>query len=122
MPTLFAGAPREREQLQVAPGAVWLKNWLPLERQVQLVKQCQALMAGPGGGYVPTVRGGGKMHVQMMCLGRHWNPLTYTYGPTRADRDGLPVEAVPDDWVELASGAARAAGFSMRPDICLINF
>jgi alkylated DNA repair dioxygenase AlkB len=62
------------------------------------------------------------MHVQMMCLGRHWNPLTYTYGPTRADRDDLPVGAVPDEWVDLASGAASAAGFSMRPDICLINF
>ena len=36
---------------------------------------------------VPTVRGGGKMHVRMVCLGQHWNPLTYRYGPTRADYD-----------------------------------
>ena len=122
MPALFTGVPRERERLQVAPGAVWLKNWLSLEQQVQLLRRCEALMAGPGGGYTPTVRGGGKMHVQMMCLGRHWNPLSYTYGTTRADRDDLPVGPVPDDWVELASAAASAAGFSMRADICLINF
>ena len=77
MPGLFDGG-RQREHVQVAPGAVWLKNWLALEEQVQLVQQCQVLMAGPGGGYTPTVRGGGTMHVQMMCLGRHWNPLTYT--------------------------------------------
>jgi alkylated DNA repair protein (DNA oxidative demethylase) len=122
MSGLFAGVPREREQLEVAPGAVWLKSWLSLEDQLQLVERCRALLAGPGGGYTPTVRGGGKMHVQMMCLGRHWNPLTYTYGPTRADRDDLPVAPVPDDWVALASAAASAAGFSVRPDICLVNF
>jgi DNA oxidative demethylase len=62
------------------------------------------------------------MHVQMMCLGRHWNPLTYTYEPTRADNDGMPVGPVPHDWVALASAAAREAGFDVAPDICLINF
>ena len=62
------------------------------------------------------------MHVQMMCLGRHWNPRTYTYEATRADHDGLPVGAVPDDWATLASAAAREAGFTVAPDICLINF
>jgi DNA alkylation damage repair protein AlkB len=58
----------------------------------------------------------------MMCLGRHWNPRTYTYETTRADHDGLPVGPVPDDWVALASAAAREAGFTFAPDICLINF
>jgi DNA alkylation damage repair protein AlkB len=122
MAGLFTDVPRELEHLQVAPGAVWLRNWLSLESQVRLVARCRALMAGPGGGYTPTVRGGGKMHVEMMCLGRHWNPLTYTYESTRADRDDLPVGPVPDDWGELASATASAAGFGMRPDICLINF
>ena len=62
------------------------------------------------------------MHVRMMCLGRHWNPLTYSYESTRADHDHLPVAPVPPDWVELASAAAREAGFLVAPDICLINF
>ena len=79
-------------------------------------------MDGPGGGYVPTVRGGGKMRVRMMCLGRHWNPLTYSYQSTRDDHDGLTVGPVPASWVDLASAAARDAGFAFRPDICLINF
>jgi DNA alkylation damage repair protein AlkB len=117
---LFAGA-RERQSVEVAPGAIWLRNWLPLDVQVQLIDRCRALLDGPGGGYTPTVRGGGKMHVQMMCLGRHWNPLTYTYESTRADHDNLPVEPVPEDWVRLAASAAREAGFTVVPDICLIN-
>jgi DNA alkylation damage repair protein AlkB len=58
----------------------------------------------------------------MVCLGRHWNPLTYRYEATRADYDGAPVPPVPQDWVALASAAARAAGFDFSPDICLINW
>ena len=108
--------------MQVAPGALWLRNWLAIDLQVSVVNRCRSLLGGPAGGYTPTVRGGGKMHVQMMCLGRHWNPRTYTYETTRADHDGLPVGPVPDDWVALASAAAREAGFTFAPDICLINF
>ena len=63
------------------------------------------------------------MSVRMTCLGRHWNPLTYTYASTRADYDDAPVAPVPEDWVALASRAAADGGFpSFAPDICLINF
>lgn len=106
----------------VAPGATWLHGWLSLGQQVALVARCRELMDGPAGGYTPTVRGGGKMRVRMLCLGRHWNPLTYAYTSTRADYDDAPVAAVPDEWVDLAAAAARDAGFEFRPDICLINF
>jgi alkylated DNA repair protein (DNA oxidative demethylase) len=113
---------RDRELVRLAPGAVWLKNWLSLDVQRALVRECHAIMDGPAGGYVPTVRGGGKMRVRMTCLGRHWNPRTYTYVDTREDYDGAPVAPVPDAWVDLASAAAREAGLECRPDICLINF
>jgi alkylated DNA repair protein (DNA oxidative demethylase) len=108
--------------VSIAPGAIWLKNWLSLDEQAALVGRCRAFMDGPAGGYVPTVRGGGKMHVCMTCLGRHWNPLTYTYVATRADHDDAPVPPVPEEWVALASRLARDAGFDCSPDICLINF
>ena len=120
MPSLF-DLHRKPESVQIESGAVWLKKWLSIDAQVRIVDRCRALLEGRGG-YTPTVRGGGKMHVQMMCLGRHWNPLTYTYEATRADHDDLPVAPVPDDWVDLASAAASEAGFAFAPDICLINF
>jgi DNA alkylation damage repair protein AlkB len=113
---------RDSGIVSVAPGATWLTGWLPFDDQVRLVTECRALMNGAAGGYVPTVRGGGKMRVRMMCLGRHWNPLTYSYQSTRDDHDGLPVGPVPDVWVESATAAAEEAGFTFRPDICLINF
>ena len=109
-------------RVEVASGAACLRNWLSLHEQSTLVGECRALMDGPAGGYVPTVRGGGKMRVRMMCLGRHWNPRTYTYQSTREDHDDAPVGPVPRRWAELASAAAGAAGFAFRPDICLINF
>lgn len=122
MSSLLSGLPRARESVLIAPGAVWLKNWLSLGEQIALVQHCRALMDGPNGGYVPTVRGGGKMHIRMMCLGRHWNPLTYTYVSSRADHDNAPVAPVPEEWVAMASALAHDAGFECRPDICLINF
>lgn len=122
MSGLLSGLPRDRVRVQVAPGAVWLQHWLPIGEQVALVERSRALLDGPTGGYVPTVRGGGKMRVRMTCLGRHWNPLTYTYEATRADHDGAPVVPVPDDWVALAAALAEEGGFRVRPDICLINF
>ena len=109
-------------RIEVAAGATWLRHWLSTDVQAGLVAECRALMDGPGGGYVPTVRGGGRMRVRMMCLGRHWNALTYTYQSSRTDYDGLPVAPIPAPWADLASAAARVAGFAFRPDICLINF
>jgi DNA oxidative demethylase len=106
----------------VAPGAAWLKQWLSIEQQQAIVARCHEIMDGPSGGYVPTVRGGGKMRVRMTCLGRHWNPLTYKYVSTRADYDNAPVPPVPSEWVSLASLIAADVGYTFEPDICLINW
>lgn len=121
-PSLWAPDPLPASGPRViAPGAVWLRGYLPLERQRALVREAQGWLDGPAGGYVPTVRGGGRMHLRMCCLGRHWNPLTYTYEATRRDHDGLAVPPLPDAWRALAEAAAGEAGFTIAPDICLIN-
>jgi alkylated DNA repair protein (DNA oxidative demethylase) len=106
----------------VAPGAVWLRGWLTQDEQQSLAARCRHFMDGPAGGYVPTVRGGGTMRVRMTCLGRHWNARTYTYEATRGDHDGQPVEPLPEDFAALAARLAADAGFSLRADICLINW
>jgi len=106
---LLSSLPRERRLVTIAPGAVWLKNWLSEPVQVELATECAGMMDGPGGGYVPTVRGGGRMHVRMLCLGRHWNPLTYSRGVT----SGLTSQASP---VTPAAATARPRGtITVRP-------
>jgi DNA oxidative demethylase len=122
MQTQMPFTERERELITIADGAIWLKRWLPIDEQRALVDRCRAIMEGPSGGYVPTVRGGGKMHVRMVCLGRHWNPLTYQYESTRTDYDNAPVVPVPDEWARLASRIAGDAGFTFEPDLCIMNW
>jgi alkylated DNA repair protein (DNA oxidative demethylase) len=109
-------------RVEVAEGAIWLKHRLTLDGQRALTARCRALMEGPAGGYVPVVRGGGKMHVRMMCLGRHWNARTYQYESTRADYDDAPVEPLPPEWAALATRLAGEAGFTCQPDVCILNF
>jgi alkylated DNA repair protein (DNA oxidative demethylase) len=108
--------------VELAPGAVHLPRWLPLDRQRVLVDACRTLIEGDVPAYVPVVRGGGKMHVRMLCLGRHWNGKTYRYEPTRSDFDGEPVPPLPDALRALASHIAAAAGMALDADLCILNF
>ena len=63
--------------MELGPGAVHLRHLLTVEEQLALRDRCRVLLDGPVPGYVPTVRGGGRMHVRMLCLGRHWNGRLY---------------------------------------------
>ncbi|HEX2444696.1 MAG TPA: alpha-ketoglutarate-dependent dioxygenase AlkB [Vicinamibacterales bacterium] len=104
------------------PGVTLLEQFLPAGEQRRFWEVCAALASGPVPMYTPTVRGGRKMSVGMLCLGRHWNALTYAYEPTRSDFDNLPAPPLPGDFVTLASEAAARAGFDMQPDLCIMNF
>jgi alkylated DNA repair protein (DNA oxidative demethylase) len=75
-----------------------------------------------GGLYVPIHRSGAPMRLHFMCLGLHWNPLTYAYETARSDHDGRPVPPLPEDLAALARRVAEAAGQAIRPEVCLVNF
>ena len=107
---------------EVSPDAVHLPGYLTLDRQRLLAERCWAIGTGPAGWYVPTVRGGGKMRVRMVCLGRHWNARTYRYEAVRSDYDGRPAPALPADLASLASGMAAAVGMRLSPDVCILNY
>jgi alkylated DNA repair protein (DNA oxidative demethylase) len=106
----------------IAPGAFHLPAFLSLDEQRALANGCRALVDGAVPAYVPVVRGGGRMHVRMLCLGRHWNGQRYAYEPTRSDFDGLPVPPLPDHFRELARSGAAAVGMSLEPDLCILNY
>jgi len=108
--------------VEIAPGAVHLPRYLSLAEQQALVDRCRALVDGDVPAYVPVVRGGGRMHVRMLCLGRHWNGKTYTYEPTRSDFDDLPAPPLPDDFKALARELATAAGMTLNADLCILNY
>src|SRR6266851_4870872 len=108
--------------MEIAPGAFHLGGRLSIDVQRALVEQCRALMDGPVPAYVPIVRGGGKMHVRMLCLGRHWNGKTYQYEDTRTDFDGLAAPPLPDQFTVLAHEIAAAVGMTLVPDLCILNY
>jgi len=108
--------------VELGPGAFHLPHYLSIEWQAALLAQCRALADGDVPAYVPVVRGGGRMHVRMLCLGRHWNAKTYQYEAARADFDGLAAPALPDDFRRLATAIAASVGMAIDPDLCILNY
>jgi DNA alkylation damage repair protein AlkB len=108
--------------IERTPGAVYFEQYLPLNDQVHLATRCLELGEAAAGFYTPVVRGRYPMSVRMLCLGRHWNAGTYRYEQVRSDVDGQPVPAMPPDFESLARAIAHAAGYRMRPDICIVNW
>ena len=103
-------------------GAIHLPGYFTIGQQQLLAAQCQALIDGDVPAYVPVVRGGGKMHVRMLCLGRHWNGRTYQYEQTRSDFDGLAPPCIPENFEQIARDIAGAANMSLMPDVCILNY
>lgn len=103
-------------------GAIHLPGYFTMAQQQMLAAQCQALADGDVPAYVPVVRGGGKMHVRMLCLGRHWNGRTYQYEQARSDFDGIAPPPIPENLEQIARDIAGAANMSLMPDVCILNY
>src|SRR4051794_12574761 len=91
------------------PGLTLFQGRLSAADQRELWASCRALSAGPVPMYTPTVRGGRKMSVGMLCLGKHWNGMTYSYEDTRSDFDKLAVPPIPEAMDTIARSAAADA-------------
>ena len=108
-------------QVAIVPGAFHLPGCVPLETQRALVERCGVLGEAPAGFYRPTVRGGGRMRFDMMCLGLHWNARTYRYGTHRSDHDALPVPPIPEVFAAMAVRIAGEVGMAFEPQVCIVN-
>jgi alkylated DNA repair protein (DNA oxidative demethylase) len=108
--------------VEIVRGAFHLRHYLTVDRQREVVDRCRALVDADVPAYVPVVRGGGKMHVRMLCLGRHWNGKTYQYETTRTDFDGLPAPPLPDEFRRLAHDIAASVGMTLAADLCILNY
>lgn len=122
------------------PGMVLLKHFLSQSEQVEIVKECRNLGAGPGGFYQPGYGNENKMHFWMMCLGWHWEPATRLYEVQRpcdnATPPGIPslFLNLVDKCLNMARDVFQAENRSngskrntdllprMNPNVCLVNF
>jgi DNA alkylation damage repair protein AlkB len=108
--------------VEIAPGAIHLRQYLSYEDQLTVAERCLELGAQDAGFYTPVVRGEHPMSVRMLCLGRHWNARTYSYEDSRSDIDGRPAPALPEELARLARRAGCEAGFTFAPDLCIVNW
>ncbi|KAI4985962.1 hypothetical protein ZWY2020_018592 [Hordeum vulgare] len=126
-------------QLQhLRPGMVLLKSFLRPEDQVEIIKICRELGVGTGGFYQPGYRDGGKLSLQMMCLGKNWDPDSGQYGGIRPFDAAQPPK-IPEELTKFVKDAIDASheflkqrgnGSTtpaielppMSPDICIVNF
>ncbi|MFG3495482.1 alpha-ketoglutarate-dependent dioxygenase AlkB family protein [Streptomyces sp. NPDC047928] len=110
---------------EVAPGAVHVPGWLPVEVQRELVEACRGWARGPVPLRHTVLPGGGVMSVRTVCLGWHWQPYRYTR--TAGDVNGARVAPFPDRLARLGRAAVTEAygegrGDAYAPDAALINF
>ncbi|XP_039128280.1 uncharacterized protein LOC120264530 isoform X1 [Dioscorea cayenensis subsp. rotundata] len=117
-------------------GMILLKNHLSHEDQVKIIRTCQKLGIGIGGFYQPSYSDGAKLHLQMMCLGKNWDPEA-KYVDIRPV-DGAKPPEIPEVFQKLVKGAIQASHDfllhqnkhinvedelpNMSPDLCIINF
>lgn len=89
----------------IQPGLVLVKGYLNEEQQCQIMEKVVNFSPDM---YVPKIKLYGKecsMHLNMTCLGKHWNAMTYKYEDTRSDKDGHAVSKLPDEWTVLCNEA-----------------
>jgi DNA oxidative demethylase len=122
----FPEEPPRSRRVEIAPGAVHLPDWLPLEEQRRLVLACREWARGP----VPMRRtrlpSGGTMSVQSVHLGWHWRP--YRYSRTADDQNGARVAELPEWLADLGRRVVAdayqdpEAARAYRPDVALVNY
>ena len=119
-------ADRKKRLTVLQDGMVLLRGALDLGTQQAVVDLVRDLGVGDGGFYTPKTRGG-SMHLQMMCLGQHWNPLNQRYEQTRSNVDNLPTPPLPPALWALVASAAETASEAcasvpyIEPGVCLVN-
>ncbi|XP_043723458.1 alpha-ketoglutarate-dependent dioxygenase AlkB-like [Telopea speciosissima] len=146
-PSLFAKNKEKRKEQEcfkssekhilLRKGMVLLRKYISLSNQINIIKKCQELGCGPGGFYQPVFRDGAKLHLQMMCLGKNWDPEMKSYGDRRSIDDACPP-SIPVEFNKLVEQAILDSQVfikqdqklsnvedvlpGMSPDICIVNF
>jgi len=119
-------ADRRKRLTVLQDGVVLLRGALELDVQQALVDAIRTIGLGAAGFYTPKTRGG-TMHLRMMCLGRHWNPINQRYEERRTNLDNEPAPALPAGLWELVRAAAETASEAcgsiptIHPGVCLVN-
>jgi DNA oxidative demethylase len=110
--------------MPTSPDVVFRKAFLTPAEQREV---CVRVLSIEPGFYVPVLRNGNRMNLQMNCLGYHWSSRTYKYAKVR-DVDGQEAAPIPDFLQALVRRALRETDYwhgsgEVPPyDVCIVNF
>lgn len=109
------------EAIKIFDGAWHLPGALSLFEQKRLVKIYKAMQMDM---YVPKVKSGNYMNLQMNCLGWHWNAVDYKYHQVRTEIDDQPVKPIHSELIRIAKQPSEQLFPYHNPswDICLCNY
>lgn len=119
---LFDDLPPDATQLALAPGAVLLRGWARAT-DVAVLQAVEAVIAQAPLRYMQTPGGYTMSVATTSCGALGWvsDPHGYRYA-AHDPHSGQPWPAMPPCLLELAQGAAVAAGYAnFQPEACLIN-
>ena len=122
MSQLLLQIPEPGERRSLGEGAVLLRGFA-LERAPVLLEEIEAIAAAAPFRHMPT-RGGRSIAAEMTnCGPLGWVSDRTGYRYASSDpASGRPWPAIPATFRQLATEAARVAGFAdFRPDACLVN-
>ncbi|KAI3826091.1 hypothetical protein L1987_00133 [Smallanthus sonchifolius] len=121
----------------LGPGMVLLKGYISSVDQINIVRTCRELGISDGGFYQPGYTGGTNLHLQMMCLGKNWDPESHMYTELRPFDKAKPPR-IPEKFHEMVKKAIQDSNEftwgntgglnepdvipSTSPDICIVNF
>ncbi|HVI40122.1 MAG TPA: alpha-ketoglutarate-dependent dioxygenase AlkB [Anaerovoracaceae bacterium] len=106
---------------EIFPGAWHLPGALSLLQQKRLIRLFKNHQEDL---YIPKVKSGSYMNLQMGSFGWHWNAIDYKYYKTRNDVDDRPVADMLPEIVDTAKPFSLAKFPYHNPDwdICLFNY
>jgi DNA oxidative demethylase len=109
--------------MKASSDVVFRKGFLTPAEQKEVYEK--ALQIEPGF-YVPVLRNGNRMNLQMNCLGYHWSSRTYKYTKIR-DVDEKEAAPIPQ-WLQgLAQRSLKETNYWQGPgdvppyDVCIVN-
>lgn len=112
-----------RAKQQPRPGAMHVPDWLSLDEQQQLLRQCRKWAKPPAGLYTPKMPDGKHLSVRVLCLGWHWYP--YRYSKTRDQGDRCKCKSFFPGLHDLAHRALQDTlpqYDRFEPDVAIVNW
>lgn len=110
--------------IEVCPGAYHFKNGLSgLLKTYLRVLVSETENETNNKFYVPKLKTGHYMNLNMLCLGKHWSAVDYGYHETRIDIDRATVPPVPQRLQNIAGLFSTQCFPYHNPewDVCIIN-